>query len=160
MNTSRRCQVKNTWFTFWRHKQTQCYSSCKSILLEKKIVKKWIKKKTSQPPPCLWVASTLVFRVVLCSFVLIRYSNFEILSSSIWSPNFWRLDVDTKKLTVDLQVAMTTWTEVRDCSLVPRVQSNPDRIPLLKSSANQFEKLLGDACLIIWPDSKNKFSPN
>ena len=112
-------KLKHTWFTFWRHKQTQCYS-CKSILLEKKIVKKnGRKKKTSQPPPCLWVAFTLVVQVAACSFVLISYSNFEILSSSIWSANFWRLDVDTKKFTVDLQVAMTTWKEARVCSPVP-----------------------------------------
>ena len=81
------------------------------------------KKKSSHPPPlpssCFHFGPSR-----LCSFVLIWYSNFEILSSSIWSPNSWRSDVTTEKFPVDPQVDMATWRDVRVCSSIHWVQSN------------------------------------
>ena len=61
----------------------------------------------------MWVASTLVSWVVLCSFVPFKYSNFRNPGSSIWSPNFQRGYMDTKRIPTNPQARITTQRRMR-----------------------------------------------
>ena len=121
-------KLKHTWFTFCRHKQTQCYS-CKSILLEKKIVKNWIKKKTSQPAPAFGLFSLWLFKlphVLLCSLVIPTLKSFQVLSDLPISEGLmWRLRNS-------LLIYKWLWPHERKRGFVPLslwVQSNHVRIP-------------------------------
>ena len=121
-------KLKHTWFTFCRHKQTQCYS-CKSILLEKKIVKNWIKKKTSQPAPAFGLFSLWLFKlphVLLCSLVIPTLKSFQVLSDLPISEGLmWTLRNS-------LLIYKWLWPHERKWGFVPlslRVQSNHVRIP-------------------------------
>ena len=122
-------KLKHTWFTFWRHKQTQCYS-CKSILLEKKIVKKIeLKKKLANHPPAfgllsLWLSKLL--RVLLSSLVIPTLKSFQVLSDLPISEGLmWTLRNS-------LLIYKWLWPHERKRGFVPLslwVQSNHVRIP-------------------------------
>ena len=55
-----------------------------------------------------WVASTLVFWVVLCSVAPVKYSIFRNPGSSTQSPDFQRGWLDTKRFPDDPQASVTT----------------------------------------------------
>ena len=123
-------KLKHTWFTFWCHKQTQCYS-CKSILLEKKIVKKLNKKKkklANHPPAFgllpLWLSKSL--DVLLSSLVIPTLKSCQVLSDLPISEGLmWRL----RNL---LLIHKWLWPHERKWGFVTlslRVQSNHVRIP-------------------------------
>ena len=122
-------KLRHTWFTFWRHKQTQCYS-CKSILLEKKFVKKnELKKKLANHPPAfgllpLWLSK--LSNVSLCSLAIPTLKSFQVLSDlPIPEDLMWTLRNS-------LLVHKWLRPHERKWGFVPlslRVQSNYVRIP-------------------------------
>ena len=122
-------KLRHTWFTFWRHKQTQCYS-CKSILLEKKIVKEnELKKKLANHPPAfgllpLWLSK--LSNVSLSPLAIPTLKSFQVLSDlPIPEDLMWTLRNS-------LLVHKWLRPHERKWGFVPlslRVQSNYVRIP-------------------------------